>query len=53
MSQRIFEETAKDVADLFTIVAADLHRFALRVGQGDAAAADDLVQGTSHDAARF
>jgi RNA polymerase sigma-70 factor (ECF subfamily) len=52
MPRRISEQTAKEVADVFTAVAHDLHRYAVTLVQGDHAAADDLVQEAFHAAAR-
>jgi RNA polymerase sigma-70 factor (ECF subfamily) len=48
---RVPEKHVHEIADLYCQTAADLHRFACRASQGDAVAADDLVQETFHDAA--
>ncbi len=51
MPRRIPEQTAEEVAALFTKVVHDLHRYAMTLVQGDHAAAEDLVQEAFHDVA--
>ncbi|WP_406630023.1 RNA polymerase sigma factor [Amycolatopsis sp. WGS_07] len=51
MPRHISEHNAEEIADLFTAVARDLHRYASRLVQGDRTASDDLVQEAFHAAA--